>query len=101
MESADVNAYLREAIGEDFSAKDFRTWAGTTFVAAQLLAIDPPSSVKQAKGHVQDAIDAAAKNSATPAPYAARHTSTPRFSMPSWKAASSAVPPPRAAHPGA
>jgi DNA topoisomerase-1 len=27
--SDDVNAYLREAAGEDVSAKDFRTWAGT------------------------------------------------------------------------
>ena len=31
--SADVNAYLREAGGEDFSAKDFRTWAGTVLAA--------------------------------------------------------------------
>lgn len=27
--SSQVNAYLREAMGEDFSTKDFRTWAGT------------------------------------------------------------------------
>ncbi len=32
--SGDVNAYLREATGQDFSAKDFRTWAGT--VAASM-----------------------------------------------------------------
>ncbi|MBS0362316.1 MAG: DNA topoisomerase IB [Proteobacteria bacterium] len=37
IESADVNAYIRDAMGEDFSAKDFRTWAGT-LAAAQLLA---------------------------------------------------------------
>ncbi|PMV36949.1 DNA topoisomerase, partial [Pseudomonas sp. FW305-3-2-15-C-LB1] len=36
VESADVNAYLREAIGEDFSAKDFRTWAGTVNAARAL-----------------------------------------------------------------
>jgi len=29
VESADVNAYIRETLGEDFSAKDFRTWAGS------------------------------------------------------------------------
>src|SRR5687768_14114198 len=34
--SADVNAYLQEATGEDFTSKDFRTWAGTV-LAAQLL----------------------------------------------------------------
>jgi DNA topoisomerase-1 len=38
VESADVNAYLREALGEDFSAKDFRTWAGTV-AAAHALAL--------------------------------------------------------------
>jgi DNA topoisomerase-1 len=29
VDSADVNDYLREISGEDFTAKDFRTWAGT------------------------------------------------------------------------
>lgn len=42
--SADVNAYLREITGEEFSAKDFRTWAGTILAArhlATLRATDP------------------------------------------------------------
>jgi DNA topoisomerase-1 len=34
--SADVNAYLREISGEDFTAKDFRTWAGTVLAARHL-----------------------------------------------------------------
>ena len=34
--SGDVNAYLREISGEDFTAKDFRTWAGTVLAAAAL-----------------------------------------------------------------
>ncbi len=34
--SVDVNAYLRDAAGEDFTAKDFRTWAGTILAARQL-----------------------------------------------------------------
>ncbi len=48
VESQDVNAYLREAMGEDFSAKDFRTWAAT-LAAAQALCLEgaaedrPPS----------------------------------------------------------
>jgi DNA topoisomerase IB len=29
VDSGEVNAYLREATGEDFTAKDFRTWGGT------------------------------------------------------------------------
>jgi DNA topoisomerase-1 len=36
VESGDVNAYLREAMGEDFSAKDFRTWAATLSAARGL-----------------------------------------------------------------
>src|SRR5436305_14576245 len=33
VDSADVNDYLREASGEEFTAKDFRTWAGTVLAA--------------------------------------------------------------------
>lgn len=36
VKSDDVNAYLREAAGEEFSAKDFRTWAGTVLAAMTL-----------------------------------------------------------------
>lgn len=34
--SADINAYLREATGQDITAKDFRTWAGTVLAALAL-----------------------------------------------------------------
>ena len=43
--SADVNAYLQEAAGEEISAKDFRTWAGTTY-AAKALALQPKPETK-------------------------------------------------------
>lgn len=36
VESGDVNAYLREISGGDFTAKDFRTWAGTVLAAMAL-----------------------------------------------------------------
>ena len=36
VDSADVNEYLREIAGEDFTAKDFRTWAGTVLAALAL-----------------------------------------------------------------
>src|SRR5688572_15022286 len=36
IESSDVNAYIREAAGEDFTSKDFRTWAGTVLAARAL-----------------------------------------------------------------
>jgi DNA topoisomerase-1 len=49
IESHDVNAYLHEAMGEAFTAKDFRTWAGT-LAAAKALAMQPhPSSDRAAK----------------------------------------------------
>jgi DNA topoisomerase-1 len=34
--SADVNEYLRAAAGDDFSSKDFRTWAGTVLAMRSL-----------------------------------------------------------------
>jgi DNA topoisomerase-1 len=37
LESGDVNAYLRETSGGDFTAKDFRTWGGTCLAASYLL----------------------------------------------------------------
>lgn len=49
--SADVNAYLREISGDDFTAKDFRTWAGTVAAAMALqefLEIDDDAGRKQA-----------------------------------------------------
>ncbi|MBV9303420.1 MAG: DNA topoisomerase IB [Acidobacteriaceae bacterium] len=38
IESGDVNEYLREISGGDFTAKDFRTWGGTCLAASFLLA---------------------------------------------------------------
>jgi DNA topoisomerase-1 len=37
--SADLNAYLREISGQDITAKDFRTWAGTVLAASALQRI--------------------------------------------------------------
>ena len=34
--SEDVNAYIREAAGDDFTAKDFRTWAGSVLASMSL-----------------------------------------------------------------
>jgi DNA topoisomerase-1 len=49
--SADVNAWLREVTGEDFTAKDFRTWAGTVLVAGALeelsLEVDPEGTPRK------------------------------------------------------
>jgi DNA topoisomerase-1 len=49
--SGDVNDYLREICGEEFTAKDFRTWAGTVAAAMALqefLEIDDEAGRKKA-----------------------------------------------------
>jgi DNA topoisomerase-1 len=58
--SGDVNDYLRALAGSDFTAKDFRTWAGTTLVTAALIAADAPSSATAGKRQIVAAIDGAA-----------------------------------------
>jgi DNA topoisomerase-1 len=57
--SGDVNAYLRETAGEEFTAKDFRTWAGTV-LAARALTGKLPGSETEAKRNVVEAIRAVA-----------------------------------------
>jgi DNA topoisomerase I len=59
--SQDVNEYLREITGEDFSAKDFRTWAGTVLTAIALNAQEKFENAKQAKANIRNAIAAVAK----------------------------------------
>jgi DNA topoisomerase I len=59
--SQDVNEYLREITGEDFTAKDFRTWAGTVLAAMALNAAGEFETKKQAKGKIKNAIEAVAK----------------------------------------
>jgi DNA topoisomerase-1 len=59
--SQDVNEYLREITGEDFSAKDFRTWAGTVLTAIALKLQEKFENQKQAKSNVNTAIKAVAK----------------------------------------
>ena len=59
--SEDVNAYLREITGEDFTAKDFRTWAGTVLAATALAATEPFENETQAKRDLLAAIESVAK----------------------------------------
>jgi DNA topoisomerase I len=61
VDSSDVNAYLREITGQDFTAKDFRTWAGTVECALALEDIGPFKSDTQGKKNVVAAIKTAAK----------------------------------------
>jgi DNA topoisomerase-1 len=58
--SDDVNAYIRSAMGEQFSAKDFRTWAGTVSAARALREMEPPTSATDAKRKVTTCVKAVA-----------------------------------------
>ncbi|CAN5252279.1 DNA topoisomerase IB [soil metagenome] len=58
--SADVNAYLAEITGQPFTAKDFRTWAGTAAAAKALSLQDPPQSETQAKALMTTCVKATA-----------------------------------------
>ena len=58
--SEDVNEYLRTLTGEDYTAKDFRTWAGTLEAAMALLELAPYETPVQAKKNVDEAIKAVA-----------------------------------------
>ena len=55
--SEDVNQYLREIAGQEFSTKDFRTWVGTMYAIAALSEIGPWTSQRQAKSNILRAID--------------------------------------------
>lgn len=58
--SDDVNAYIRGAMGEQFSAKDFRTWAGTVSAARALRGMEPPTSATDAKRQITVCVKATA-----------------------------------------
>ena len=62
VESDDVNAYIRDAAGEDFTAKDFRTWAGTVLAAWALQELGEYASQTQAKRHVVEAVESVARH---------------------------------------
>lgn len=57
VDSADVNQYLREISGQDITAKDFRTWAGTSLAAAALEELEDFDSRARAKRNVTRAIE--------------------------------------------
>lgn len=55
--SGDVNEYLKEITGEDITAKDFRTWAGTVLAALALKELEKFDSAAQAKRNLRTAIE--------------------------------------------
>jgi DNA topoisomerase-1 len=66
--SSDVNDYIREVAGGPFTAKDFRTWAGTVSALARLAELPKPESATAAKRTVAGVIgEVAAQLGNTPA----------------------------------
>ena len=61
VKSDDVNEYLKEITGEDFTAKDFRTWAGTVLAAHALAEFEQVDSQAQRKKNVVRAVEAVAR----------------------------------------
>jgi DNA topoisomerase-1 len=60
--STDVNDYLRQLSGGDFTAKDFRTWAGTVLCAKTLRQIGPFKTKTEAKRNLLRAIERVAEH---------------------------------------
>lgn len=59
--SGDVNGYIKDVMDEDFTAKDFRTWAGTVLAAAALAKFNPDNTPAPKKRNVTAAIEAVAR----------------------------------------
>ena len=62
VDAGDVNQYLQDITGDDVTAKDFRTWAGTMIAAQKLRSLGGmPDSERQRKRNVVAAIDATSR----------------------------------------
>ncbi|RZJ29671.1 MAG: DNA topoisomerase IB, partial [Flavobacterium sp.] len=59
--SGDVNCYIKEITGEDFTAKDFRAWAGSVNALCGFLSMDECTSATDCKRKVTEVIDSVAK----------------------------------------
>ena len=61
VKARDLSVYIKEVMGEEFSPKDFRTWAGTLIAALKLAELGASENEKMAKKNVLQAIDAVAE----------------------------------------
>src|SRR5262245_40332408 len=57
IESSDVNDYLRATCGQSFTAKDFRTWAGTVMTACELTKFPPHRSQTVTRKNIKQSIE--------------------------------------------
>ncbi len=61
VDSSDVNQYIRSLCGQDFTAKDFRTWAGTLLAARELFEAGPSGNETESKRVIVAAVKSVAK----------------------------------------
>jgi len=61
VKARDLNAYVKEVMGEEFTPKDFRTWAGSLIAAVKLAELGTTEDTKQAEENVLAAVDDVAK----------------------------------------
>jgi DNA topoisomerase-1 len=59
--SRDLNAYVKEVMGPEFTPKDFRTWAGTLIAAVKLAELSATEDLEQAEKNVLWAVEAVAE----------------------------------------
>jgi DNA topoisomerase I len=57
VKSRDLNAYVKEVMGDEFTPKDFRTWAGTLIAAVKLAEVGATEDLEQAQKNVLAAVD--------------------------------------------
>ena len=57
VKARDLNAYVKEVMGPEFTPKDFRTWAGTLFAAVKLAELGATEDLGQAEKNVLQAVD--------------------------------------------
>jgi DNA topoisomerase-1 len=60
VDSGDINDYVREVAGDDFTAKDFRTWSGTVLAVTALREFEPARTRAETDKNVLRAIEAVA-----------------------------------------
>ena len=60
VKARDLNLYVKEVMGGEFTPKDFRTWAGTLIAAVTLARLGPVGEPEQAEKNVLAAVDAMA-----------------------------------------
>ncbi len=61
VKSRDLNAYIKEVMGPEFTPKDFRTWAGTLVAAVKLAELGSEEDERRANKNVLAAVDAVAE----------------------------------------